>query len=334
MRLLDYLRDYDWKTTASYSANVAPLTRKQETTFRNAVALLSKSKALNTFRGDSFTNLMMRVGCTKDDGEGEVYQKTFYFGAKSKHFVEQERTVASRNYLQTIEDVSDATFGFIFNKIARVLQGDFHKKEEFLRLNPDIAQLFTRTKNRSDFIASVQNESPEIKALVRDYYLFLLHTAGLRGVSSESILVSTSTSWNAAAKFNDINQPAKVVYYYFIPTPFERYCISSAIGSSAFSHIRRLRLPEYAADSGLFPGQREVAVRGGLLPHFMLGILRADQKEFIVNPHLLAMPRADLPSIEQTGITVDQTDFDVHIKQTNYQRYSRLENDHYEAHST
>lgn len=84
---------------------------------------------------------------------------------------------------------------------------------------------------------------------------------------------------------------------------------------------------------GNYAGQREVAIRGGLLPHFMLGILRADLKEFVVSPHLLAMPDADLPSLPERGIYVDQEDFNDEIKLSNYRRYADLRNHEYSGFS-
>jgi len=332
---LDYLLDdrYALKT-AHAGMDLDPLTTRQKSTFHTAVTLLKKAnddgKLLTTFRGDSYTRLAERVG--GDHGwEGVLYQRTFYFGDKSKHFLENNASIAKRAHLRAIDDVSDATFEFLFKKIAKICQLDVYKGHLFLKDNVDIVRFFVTPENKEFFLSSIRNQPEGIKMLVRDYYLYLLHTAGKKGVSKESVLVSTSTHWMQARGFVDQLDTRQIIYYYFVPAPFERYCITSYICQNAYSVIERLSLPRYQPDSGLYPDQREVSMRGGLLPHFMLGILRVDLDEFVVNPHLLAMPEEDLQSIVVSGIKIDQAHFHDRIKETNYQRYSELRGDMFAA---
>lgn len=314
--------------------DLAPLTISQGKIFYRAVHLLSDAsknkKVLTTFRGDSYASLADRVGC-ESGWDGVIYQRTFYFGAKSKHFLENNKTVAKRRHLNSIEDVSEATFEFLFKKIAKICHADAYKGHPFWDANRDIVELFTNPENRAYFLSRVNAASEEMKVLVRDYYLYLLHTAGRKGVADESMLVSTSTQWLQAEAFVSRLNAGKIIYYYFVPAPFERYCITSQISTHAFDLIRYLSLPVYAFNSGLYPKQREVSIRGGLLPHFMLGILRVDLNEFVVNPHLLAMPEEDLDSILVSGIKIDQSDFNDRIKETLYQRYAELDGDRFAA---
>ena len=336
MHPLEYLLDRRYTLQTVNGLDLVRLSQEQTDRFNAAVKLLmdavTKREILTTFRGDSYANMISRV---EDEGvlEGVVYQKTFYFGSKSKHFLETQPVIDARQHLCSIEDVSDATFTFIFEKVARVCGLEEYRTRRFWRENPDIPAFFTRPDNKAQFLYLVRRLGQKEKALVRDYYLFLLHTAGERGVTSESMLVSTSTDWRQAEKFRDRRDPRKVIFYYFVPKPFDRYCISSRVALGTYDLIRHLKLPRYRLDSGLYAGQREVAVRGGLLPHFMLGILRVDRDEFVVNPHLLAMPDASLPSILEHGIHIDQDDFNEQIKASSYLRYSDLYDGEYRAYS-
>lgn len=318
--------------TPSHDMDLNELTADQTDTFIRASKLIStayrKNNLLITYRGDGYANLASALNVPTDE-QGLVYQRAFYFGNKAKHYLERQDKISRRPHLTSIEDVNDSTFIFIFDKIAEISRNADVDRERFWSQNIGLCKFFSQPSNKDYFVTKVKNESQVVKAKVRDYYLFLLHTAGKRGVTKESLLVSTSISWEAAAKFNNKNDARKVIYFYFIPTPFDKYCVTANVESELYPVVRSLGLPSYTRGSGLFYWQREVAVRGGLLPHFMLGIHRVDLDQFVVNPHLLKMPREKLPFIIERGIEINQNDFDERIKETSYQRFSSLEGEQF-----
>ena len=81
--------------------------------------------------------------------------------------------------------------------------------------------------------------------------------------------------------------------------------------------MSQYNLPIYKAE-GLYPEQKEFAVKGGLFPHFILGIELVSEKKFVVNSHFKNSSRNDFEQISKTGFNIDQSDFDKSIADTGY----------------
>ena len=300
--------------------------------FNDVVRLVSQNNirggAIISYRGEGYAKLASSLRVS-EELDGDVYQQIFYFGNKAKHYLEHKEIVSKRFCLTSVEDVSGETFEYIFNKIAVLAKHVYLRGFSFWRDNPALIQYFTNLKNRDDFCLKAQSLPFVERAKIRDYYLFLLHTAGRRGVSEESFLVSTSTDKSEAERFKDRDDPRRVIYYYYVPAPYEKYCVSSTIQFDSCLGIIELGLPRYVMGSGLYPRQREVAIRGGLLPHFMLGLERVDRGQFVVNPHILKMHRDKVQFVLEEGIKVEQEGFHDRIRETSYQRFSSLESDRF-----
>lgn len=95
-------------------------------------------------------------------------------------------------------------------------------------------------------------------------------------------------------------------------------------------HHRRIsqafQLPTFKA-LGLYPYQREVAVKGALFPHYILGIELPDTNKFFINSHIINIGNQeyDFLQVAKDGIPIDQSTFSSHIFDTGYIRWAETD---------
>jgi len=73
--------------------------------------------------------------------------------------------------------------------------------------------------------------------------------------------------------------------------------------------------------NNFYPKQNEVSIKGGLFPHFILGICNLEDNNFIVNPHVFKQSEKELEFAPQQGLIIDQSNFEKEIKKTGYAGY-------------
>jgi hypothetical protein len=66
-----------------------------------------------------------------------------------------------------------------------------------------------------------------------------------------------------------------------------------------------------------YPTENEFSFKGFILPHIIIGVHDLDTNEFILNPALLIEKTNWL----QEGFDIDQSNFELFIKQTKYKRF-------------
>jgi hypothetical protein len=84
-------------------------------------------------------------------------------------------------------------------------------------------------------------------------------------------------------------------------------------------------LPGWSLFSGIpncaahYPEEKEYAIRGGLFPHYMIGVIAIHSSKLYANPHLFS--QANLSSCLLSGLKMDQSDFETKIgEETQYTR--------------
>ncbi|QJB56559.1 hypothetical protein [Pseudodesulfovibrio sp. zrk46] len=276
--------------------------------------LVEKSKAdeiMFLYRGDRQRDIKKRLS-------GQTLTDLFFFGDKARHFF-KDKHADDRDYLNGINDCSRKTFREMFDRIAGIVKRERFKE----RLPAPFVNFFAVKGNESAFCNSVQNIATEENRLkVRDYYLYLLHTGGSAGVRKETVLVSTSTQHEMTRHFS-CNSKREIkdssIVHYYLPRPYEFHCIAPWLLSANYSIVTDIGLPTYNP-KGLFPDQFEVAVKGALFPHFIIGVWLRTEKRFIVNPAILTTPECDFEYASQHGLSIDQSNFEKLLTRTNYLR--------------
>ena len=286
----------------------------------------SAERMLCLYRGESKGNLRKQLFGNQDLDlpDNILYLRLFYFGEKARHFSQDDdEAIARRTWLRSIGDAEPSTFEWIFDRIHRIVGYKYKRVRHFCSLNPKFALYFGDPSNKRHFIACVGRAGQMDRALIRDYYLYFLHTFGRRGIHSESFLISASRSLKVATRFRD-KRDENVVLYLFTPPPKRRYAVSSHIARLNYRVVSKAGLPGYSRGTGLYAEQEEVALRGAIFPQLILGVSDRARDRFVVNPHLLRMSEQTIARIDRRGIEIDQRDLELLIHQTGFHRYVEL----------
>ncbi|HEC59848.1 MAG TPA: hypothetical protein ENI24_09815 [Methylophaga sp.] len=282
------------------------------------------------YRGEEQRNIVRRLINGRlgiNSGSEEVFQRAFYFGDKARHFA-VDVFDDDRNFLTDINDCSDETLAFIYDRICNVLEEPRACQKIKQNTAREFREFFQGRNNLREFIQKI-NESytPETKLKVRDYYLYFLHVAGAAGIRRETMFVSTSTDKRVAYEFSIAGRRKKsrIIFHYFIPQPFHLHAIAPWVADHHQRIAYEIGLPTYKP-TGLFPKQREVSVKGALFPHFILGVELVNERKFIINSNFCEHDnRADFERIARHGFTIDQSDFHNRLFDTGYIRWGQTD---------
>ncbi|EOG1931528.1 hypothetical protein ACQFZT_000593 [Providencia stuartii] len=289
-------------------------------------ALSRQGEVLLLYRGEELRNIKKRL--LKQNffrKENEIYERAFYFGDKARHF-SVDVFMPGRSHLMNIRDESDQTFMFIHSRICNILNEPKLSTRVEKYTDDKFRRYFLSPGSDVDFLEKVKScYTDRTKVNVRDYYLYFLHVAGTPGIRKETMLVSTSKDKSTAIQFSESTKKERVILHYFIPAPFQDY----AIGPWEIEHHKKViyatGLPSYYP-KGLYPEQNEIAVKGALFPHFLLGIELAGKNKFIINTNFINADNINnIESIARRGFNIDQQDFEKNIFDTGYIRYGEID---------
>ena len=312
-------------STSQGDSDLRSLSSCEMETFKNLCNHLnlsqSSKKVQIVYRGESKENLSNKLN--EQYGTQKFFEYLFVIGEKAKYFWSQTRTsLENLNYLKSIEDTDNETFKFIFNEFNSILvrgnsnifENRARRLDEFKETQPDFISFFSNVRNLKKFLKKTNGVDNKIQ--LRDYYLYLLHTFNLDKIS---FFVSTSFKRKVARRFaHERFAPSKkgIIFYYFLPEPIYRYGVSSSSLQVGQSLWTSQGLPIYTQN--FYPKQYEVAVKGALFPHFILGLFDLESDSFVVNPHVFKQEDQHVPLIPQQGFFIDQENFDDTIKETGY----------------
>lgn len=271
-------------------------------------------RPLITYRGVSREHLAEKLSTdTQKMTQSSMLSYLFYFGDKAKHYYKfNDSEAKSLRWLKRIEDVSTGTNKEIFTKISKMLKRSTSDAINDLRsANPEFYKYFGATVNRTGFVDALC----ELGSTARDYYLGFLHTVGSIGLGNQSVLVSTTRSYEQAIKFAG-NSSQSYVIWYVIPRPIENYAVSARSLNRIEGALVTKGLP--VVKKALYPAQREYCVKGALFASHILGIHIRHESRFVVNPHLFIDNNKACDMIY--GLKIDQHNFERQLKQTSYHR--------------
>ena len=297
-----------------------PLTDEQNSKFVEIIQIilvhLSKSDETRitlSFRGENHENLKSKLSREKNDmSEVMLTSLLFYFGDKAKHYYKiKESEVKKYRWIKNIEDYDQDTFNTIFKKIKDVLKSSKKEILEFNKNQPEFIKFF-KEDNQEQFTSKLLYGDN----LARDYYLYFLHTSGKIGIGEKSLFVSTSLSYDIAVKFSG-EEGKRYVIYYLVPEPFENFAVSYMRAKHYEPWLKENGLPIYNGNA-IYPLQHEVAVKGALFSHFILGIKMIGEDRFLANPHLFNERNSNEAILG--GLYIDQRDFENRLHETKYIR--------------
>lgn len=313
--------------------NGRDLSEEQRIHFFNSINKIYRNNDKFIYRGDKKEKLYPIYGLSQKSSDVQFQDTLFTLGAKANMFL----TKLPGIYEININDTNNSVFNLIFKMLSNLLKrefpfgsirrfvGDFKKRES------GVINFFSNQNNEYRFIEIITKLNLKQQIIVRDYYLGLLHHISKSEYYASSFMLSTSIDFSQAYKFawsKEVkNSENPLIIFGWIPHKFE------GILSVPNSRILRdkidmetIGLPVY--EKSFFPYQKEVTLKGGLLPHYILGYLHTIQGDevFHVNPTLFETD--DLwNGIE---LPVDQSTFHQRIQNTMFGRYFTLAEDNNE----
>lgn len=312
--ILEELLDGNLETIQP-STFLGPLSDEQKEKFSKVIANLvvqandtPSRKANLVFRGDNRKNLAEKLssrGSHIDDDK--IHSLLFFYGDKAKYFYKYEDVEAKKlRWLNNIEDTDEATISAIFGSIQKLLTKP--SLEKFRRAHKKFADFFQKD-NLTQFTSKLVGDD-----IARDYYLYFLHTVGPSGLGDNSVLVSTSLSYDEAYGFSGRTHDGRIIYY-VVPEPIERFAVTHLRMQKYELSLISRNLPTYKY-TALHPSEQEIAIRGALFSCFILGVKDLLRNSFVANPHLFTESNR-IDSILR-GLEIDYTDFESGLIDTGY----------------
>ena len=183
-------------------------------------------------------------------------------------------------------------------------------------------------KKRETFVDAYDELKPEVKRKVNLNYLAVAHTIGDKEYKETSEYISTTTNTGIAARFAH-----DACIFGWVPRNIWKRKAGNRmidyVDTNQMSEIQSTGLPY--CESAVFPNQEEIAIRCGLLPHFIIGY--AVKQSFYVNPaifnaidemHEMGTFREKFAykrRIQLHGLVINQENFEEFCKRTNFKKY-------------
>ncbi|HTN39352.1 MAG TPA: hypothetical protein VL053_19910 [Arachidicoccus sp.] len=300
-------------TKFNLKKNGCNLSSNEKKIFFSKLDKLNRSNVLLVYRGDDRTKVLKRYHNASIPHPFNEY--LFMLGPKGKYFSKGVLDNLHKDqYVGHISDISPEYFGNIFDMLGQIFVRRFTghlqiKMSQFKDREKELVQFFVQETNKPLFLDKIESVTPKEKNLVRDYYLNLLHHFSKNSFYPVSFLLSTSTSFAEANKFvkKEKEKNNEIVFFGWVPRGSGKPILHTLhYNRERKKAIAKYDLPQYVRS--FFPKQHEVTLKGGLLPHYLIGYLYSENgnQNFEINPYFFS--EISYNWIDD-GLPVDQTDF-------------------------
>lgn len=239
----------------------------------------------------------------------------FMVGDKAAYFREEKLKYKIKD---------ESIYSFLFDKFAdKVCDPQKFKNNQtqcvvdlFLDSNPQIRTFFGNKDNKVLFAKKIKESND--KDSIIDYYFSLLQLIG-KSANGASYFLSSSKSFKIADFFRN-DEDKGIILIGWVPSKRKKkFIISYEDTEKLNTKIKGLELPIY--ERSPYPEQREICLKCGMLPHFIIGFLHKD--DFVINPHLLDFMRNNDADVEfknmlRRGFKIDQSNFNDWVSKTNF----------------
>jgi len=318
---LDVLPDFN---IYSPRLNGQDLSISERTIFFDRLKELVNSDVLIIYRGDNKAAVLKRYNNSSIPHPFNDY--LFMLGTKGKYFFEEvQKQIADSKNAFPISDTSQKFFARIFDMLSNLFNTcprSFNERlrrrfEKFIEREVQVYLFFKERVNKRTFLAKVKGADEKDKLLIRDYYLNLLHHFGKSEFYPTSFLLSATTSFDVANDFvkNEIPKEDEIIFFGWVPRGNRKMMLHT----SHYNFFRRKVMEQYSLPMykmSFFPGQKEISLKGGFLPHYMIGYFYTEsgEKRFEINPTLVEKQK---PNWLREGLPIDQTLFFLKVGEVN-----------------
>lgn len=327
MKNVDMIPNYYAYTLKTNGRN---LSEEQKIHFFNCINKIYRNNDKFIYRGDKKEKLYPIYGLEKDSSDERFRDILFILGAKANMFLTKLPGINEIN----IDEANNNVFNLIFKMLSNLLNRDFPFGSirsvigDFRKRETEVIIFFCNHDNERKFIDIIDRLSPPQQIIIRDYYLGLLHHISKSEYYVSSFMLSTSIDFSQASKFawnkEGKNSENPLIIFGWIPYKYEG--ILSVPDSRILRekiNMETIGLPVY--EKSFFPYQKEITLKGGLLPHYILGYLYNNQGDIVFDINPAVFETND--SWNGIELPVDQSPFNQRIQNTMFGRYFTLEED-------
>lgn len=315
----------------SLKVNGKDLSNSQKEHFFNCINKIYKNNYKVIYRGDKRDKLQLIYGVGDNNLREEFSHSLFIIGAKAQMYL--------GSGLPGINDIDIAETGnnefrLIFRMLSNLLSREFQfgtirtALGHFRKTEERVTRFFQARSNEQVFTDIIDRINTNKKIIIRDYYLALLHHVSKSEYYASSFLLSTTSNFSQAHKFawgkENEGSSNPLILFGWLPNGYE------GILAAPNSQILRkkvdmdvLGLPVY--EKSFFPFQKEITLKGGLLPHHLLGYLcyYQGQEIFEINSALFHTDN----SWDGVELPVDQSTFHQRMQNTLFGRFFTVDED-------
>jgi hypothetical protein len=315
MNILKIIRKYN-----ILNENEKRLSKEEEVTFYNFVKkLCSSKKAHFIYRGVCNDKLSEVFGTTADQNIQLLADYIFVLGEKGQYFIKSKvkgNWIDKNIRCAQLEEIWNKFYHKVCNPEEFSSDRTREAVKNFLDKNSRIRDYFSNQENKLDFINYGETEHA---TTIIDYYYALLHTIGKSG-DSDSYFLSTSTDYKIADSFSN----SGIILFGWLPQEvLKDETIQYSDINLKNSEILNLGLPIFT--ESVYPEQKEICLKCGLLPHYTIGF--SYRENFYINPYTLKKWNKD---VVYNGMDIDQTSFNRLISKSNYtSNYFYIDGDYY-----
>ena len=293
---------------------------------------------LSTFilRGDSNENLRSQFD-TDTHNPALLAKYLFMVGEKG-------RMCWNNKEFLNPDDVTQENFRKICLALRRYIKegrkghtGRAEMMRDFCNINKQFCQAL---ENIDDVVERFAKLRLQTRRSVNLYYLSMAHTINSIGYKQASTFVSATTSAEVAAEFID-----DICIYGWVPREHvginnAQYRTIDYVITKCEPAVKRSGMP--CCGTPVYPGQKEISLRCGFLPHFIIGF--KVKNNFYVNPAVFSSMEklqsmktfkqlCDFKSrLLRYGLEIDQSNFEEFCRLTNFIRYYTYDGIKYEVH--
>lgn len=330
MKSIDMIPNYYAYTLKT---NGRDLSEAQRSHFFNCINKIYRNNDKFIYRGDKKEKLYPIYGLEKDSSDKLFRDTLFILGAKANLFLIKKPGINEIN----IDEANNSVFNLIFRMLSNLLNKEYpfglvHRVvRDFRTRETGIINFFCNQDNEQRFVDIIDKLTLLQQIIVRDYYLGLLHHVSKSDYYASSFLLSTSVDFSQASKFasskEEKNSENPLIIFGWVPYKYEGILSipDSKILRKKIS-METIGLPVY--EKSFFPYQKEVTLKGGLLPHYLLGYLhnQTSEKIFEINPALFNTNN----TWDCIELPVNQNSFHQLMQNTLFGRYFTIEEDNYQ----
>lgn len=233
----------------------------------------------------------------------------FLYGDKGKAFCDEFK------YDNNINNTDDICFKLILSTLKETFK--YENNDSVNRRMPDfkrenctaIEEIISY--DEQTWCEKIGRLSEKAKRNVKDYYISFLHTIGKAGYGNYSYFLSTTKKREQAERFRHWDAKTGIIIVGW--TNDKRIkCVDCHDLKEIVSNYG---FPTF--DNPVYPEQKEITYKCGLLPHFIIGFYYKDK--FEINPYIFDID--NISDVRRNGLPVDQKDFLEKISKTNYKSY-------------